>query len=218
MRLSARAAAGAFALTLAAAAARPAHAQAQAPVRFGYVDVARVMDQVPGRAEAQQAFEREASGIRAEAQRLQDSLQTLITTYQRQQASLTAAQRTARERDIQTRQQEYGQRLQGLQDRGQRREQELANQFESVVRQAIDDVRTSGGYAMIFAAGANSAMLSADRALDVTDQVTTRMRSIAAARPAGGAAPAGAGARPAGAAPAGAPAAAPAGAARPGRP
>jgi len=196
----------------AAAAMRPV--QAQTAPKLGYVDVATVMEQVPGRAEAQQSFEREATSIRAEVQRMQDSLQTLVTGYQQQQSTLTAAQRQTRERDLQTRQQQYARRAQALQERGARREQELASQFEGVVRQAIDDVRTSGGYAMIFAAGAHSALLSADRTLDVTEQVTTRMRTIAASRPAGGAA-AGA-ARPAGAAPAGgAPAAAPAGAARP---
>ncbi len=216
MRSPARAAVGALALSLtAAAAARPAGAQA-AP-KFGYVDVAQVMEQVPGRAEAQQSFEREANGIRAEVQRMQDSLQGLVTGYQRQQATLTPAQRQTRERELQQRQQQYAQRAQALQERGARREQELANQLEGVVRQAIEDVRTGGGYAMIFAAGANSAMLAADRSLDVTAQVTARMRTIAAARPAGGAAaPAGgAAAAPAGAAPGGAPAAAPAGAARP---
>jgi hypothetical protein len=36
-------------------------------------------------------------------------------------------------------------------------------QFEALVRDAVNDVRTSGGYAMVFAAGANSAMLAADR-------------------------------------------------------
>ena len=100
---------------------------------------------------------------------------------------------------------------QTLQERGARREQELATQFEGTVRQAINDVRASGSYAMIFAAGQNSAMLSADKSLDVTDQVTARMRTLAAARPPAGAAGA---ARPAGAS-SGAPVAAPAGAARP---
>ena len=166
MRSPARAAVAALALSLPAVAARPAHAQA-AP-KFGYVDVAQVMDQVPGRAEAQQSFEREATGIRAEVQRMSDSMQTLITGYQRQQATLTAAQRQTREADLQRRQQEYAQRAQALQERGARREQEIATQFEGVVRQAIEDVRSSGAYTMIFAAGANSAMLAADKSLDVT--------------------------------------------------
>jgi hypothetical protein len=63
---------------------------------------------------------------------------------------------------------------------------------------------------MIFASGANSAMLAADRSLEVTDQVVARMRTIAATRPAGGAPAAGGQAQPASG-----PVSAPAGAARP---
>jgi outer membrane protein len=204
MRLSLRAATAALAFGLAAAASPAA---AQTAPKVGYVDVASVMEQVPGRAEAQASFEREAQGIQAELRRMQDSLQTAVEAYQKEQASLTAAVRTTRERSLQERQQGYQQRAQQLQQRGAAREQELVDRFEKIVRDAINDVRTTEGYTMIFAFGPNSALLSADKSLDVTDRVLARMRTLAAAQPAP------AGARPA-AAPAG-PVAAPAGAARP---
>jgi outer membrane protein len=197
------------AITIAAASAAPAAAHAQQAPKLAYVDVGAVMEQVPGRQQAEQTLEREITGIRGELQRMQDSLQLLVGNYQRQQASLTAAQRTQREQELQRQQQAFGQRAQQLQQRGEQRQQEVSGQFESLVREAINDVRTSGGYAMIFAGGANSAMLSADRTLDVTDQVLARMRTVAASRPAGAAPTA------ANQAPSGGPVAAPAGAARP---
>jgi outer membrane protein len=205
MRISLRAAAAALALGLTAAASPAA---AQTALKIGYVDVATVMEQVPGRAEAQAAFQREAEGIRAEMQRMTDSLQTLVQAYQKEQPTLAAAARQTRERSLQDRQQTYQQRAQQLQERGAAREQELVDRFEKIVRDAINDVRTSEGYQMILAFGPNSALLSADRSLDVTDRVLTRMRSIAAAQPAG------ASSRPAAPAPSG-PVAAPAGATRP---
>jgi outer membrane protein len=207
MRLSPRAAGAAIVLGLGAAAAPAA---AQAPMKVGYVDVAQVMEQVPGRADAQAAFEKEAQGIRAEMQRMSDSLQTAVQAYQKEQAALTAAVRQTRERALQERQQSYQQRAQALQERGAQKEQELAGQFETLVRDAINDVRTSEGYTMILAFGPNSALLSADKSMDITDRVLTRLRTIAASRPAGGTA------RPASATPAsGAPMAAPAGVTRP---
>jgi outer membrane protein len=210
MRLSPRAAVAALALGLSAAAAPAA---AQAPMKVGYVDVSQVMEQVPGRADAQAAFEKEAQGIRAELQRMSDSLQTLVQAYQKDQATLTSAVRQTRERSLQERQQQYQQRAQQLQERGAQREQELAGQFESLVRDAINDVRTGEGYTMIFAFGPNSALLSAERSMDVTDRVLARMRTVAATKPAGGA---GAGARATPAA--GGPVAAPAGVTRPKNP
>jgi outer membrane protein len=201
MRFSVRLAAAAVVL-----AAAPAALSAQAP-KLAYVDVAQLMDQAPGRADAQAQFEKEATAIRAEMQRMSDSLDTMVQTYQKAQATLTPAQRESREKDLQTRQSNFQQRAQALQQRGQERERELVGSFETMVRQAIDDVRTTDGYAMIFAAGTNSAMLSADKSLDVTDKVLARMRTIAANRPAATARPT--------TGQTGAPVAAPAGAARP---
>jgi len=219
MRFQIRAAAAA--LALAAVAAVPAAARAQAP-KLAYVDVAVLMEQAPGRADAQKQFEGEAGTIRAELQRMSDSLDAMVQAYQKEQAGMTAANRAAREKVLQTRQQEYQQRAQALQARGQQREQELSGTFENLVRDAINDVRASDGYSMVFASGANSAMLAADKSLDITDKVLARMRTIAATRPlAGTAAPAPGASRPATTAPGttapttGAPVAAPAGAARP---
>jgi outer membrane protein len=207
MRFPVRLAAAALALSVAA----PALSAQTAP-KIAFVEVATLMDQAPGRAEAQSQFEKEAQAIRAELQRMSDSLDTMIQAYQKTQSTLSATQRETREKDLQTRQQGFQQRAQALQARGQAREQELVGGFEKLVRDAIDDVRTTEGYAMIFAGGPNSAMLSADKSLDITDKVLARMRTIAAARPAVGAnstTPAPAGARP------GAPVAAPAGPTRP---
>ena len=196
-------------------AALPVAAHAQQAPKIAYVDVATLMDQAPGRTEAQAQFEKEAGGIRAELQRMSDSLDAMVQAYQKVQTTLTAAQKTTREKDLQDRQAGFQQRAQALQARGQQREQELVGGFEKLVRDAIDDVRTADGYAMIFASGQNSALLSADKSLDITDKVLARMRTIAAARPAIGsttgtpnAAP-GAAPKPAGATPA------PAGATRP---
>lgn len=220
MRPTLRAVTGA--LALAAAVAAPRAGQAQQALKIGHVDVAVVMEQIPGRQQVEQDLEREVGGIQNELQRMNDSLQLLVTNFQRQQATLTAAQRTAREQEFQRKQQEFQQRAQQLNQRGQARTQEVQGQMESLVREAINDVRTTGGYSLIFAAGANSALLSADRALDVTDQVLARMRTIAAARPlsartAAGAQGAQAPATAPAAAPAAGPVAAPAGAARPGQ-
>jgi outer membrane protein len=207
MRSPLRAAVAALALTFAATAAAPSSAAAQ-QLKLGYVDVTTVMDQIPGRADAQATFEKEAQGIRAELQRMSDSLQTRVQNYQREQASLTAAQRQAREKALQELQQGYQQRAQALQERGAQREQELTGGFESLVRDAINDVRTTDGFSMIFAMGSSSALLSAEKSFDVTDKVLARMRTIAATRPATG--------RPQTPASTGAPVAAPAGVSRPG--
>jgi outer membrane protein len=206
------------AVVLAAVAATPAAARAQAP-KLAYVDVATLMDQAPGRADAQKQFEAEATAIRDEEKRMSDSLDAAVQSYQKQQATMTAAQKQTREKQLQDMQAGFQQRAQALEQRGQQRQQELSGQFEGLVRDAINDVRTADGYSMVFASGASSAMLAADKSLDITDKVLARMRTIAATRPAATSAPASRpGSNNSTAAPApstGAPVAAPAGASRP---
>lgn len=201
------------AVAVALFAAAPAALSAQQAPKIAYVDVATLMDQAPGRADAQSQFEKEAQVIRAELQRMSDSLDAMVQAYQKVEASLSATQKETRQKDLQAKQQGFQQRAQTLQQRGQQREQELVGGFEKLVRDAIDDVRTTESYAMIFAGGANSAMLSADKSLDITDKVLARMRTIAASRPAVGT-NTGATTTPPAARP-GAPVATPAGPARP---
>ncbi len=207
MRFPIRAAHAALAAALVVAA--PIAARAQAP-KLAYVDVSILMEQVPGRADAMKQFETEATAIRAEEQRMSDSLEAMVGAYQKAQATMTAATKASREKELQARQQEYQQRAAALEQRGQARQQELSGQFETLVRDAINDVRTADGYAMVFAGGPSSAMLAADKSLDITDKVLARMRTIAATRPA--ASPT----RPGTVAPStGAPVAAPSGVTRP---
>lgn len=196
------------ALALSAPMLVPTAARAQAP-KIAYVDVAVLMEQAPGRAEAQKQFEGEAGVIRAEMQRMSDSLDAMVQAYQKESAALTAVQKSTREKTLQAKQQEYQQRAQALQQKGQDREQELTGSFESLVRDAINDVRTADGYTMVFASGPASAMLSADKSLDITDKVLARMRTVASSRPAPTASPSKVPGAP------GAAAAAPAGVTRP---
>ena len=172
------------AVALAGLVAIPAAARAQQAPKLAYVEVQTLMEQAPGRADAQKQFESEAAAIRAEEQRMSDSLDAAVQSYQKSQATMTAAAKQAKEKQLQDMQAGFQQRAQALEARGQQRQQELSQQFESLVRDAINDVRTGEGYTMIFAGGPSSAMLSADKSLDITDKVLTRMRTIAATRPA----------------------------------
>jgi hypothetical protein len=55
------------------------------------------------------------------------------------------------------------------------------------IKQAIEEVRVEGGYAMIFNADQGSPIVAVDKNLNVTDRVMTKLRGgapAAAARPA----------------------------------
>ena len=197
MRSFVRAASIALVLIAAAGGA----AAAQGGQKIGYIRSSVLLDQAPGRVEAQQQFEKETAPYGDEIKRMRDSLDAMYASFQKAQATLSATARDARGRDIQTREAEYQRRTNALQQKAQQREGELVQPILDRVKAAIEEVRVEGGYAFVLNADQGSSIVAMDKNLDLTDRVLTKLRSA-------GAAPA---ARPA----TGAPSAAPSGVTRP---
>src|SRR3954470_10459311 len=84
------------ALTLLTVMALPARAQG---AKVAYVQTSLLLDQAPGRAEAEAQFERETGGYRDQIKRMSDSLDALISGFQKRQASLAATTRDRQGRD-----------------------------------------------------------------------------------------------------------------------
>lgn len=196
MRPSIRAAS----LALVVLAASGASASAQAPQKFAYVRTSVLLEQAPGRADAEATFDREAGTFRDQIKRMSDSLNTMVAAYQKSQSTLSASARETRERDLGAKQAEYERRTRELEQRAQTRQQELVQPILDRVKASIEDVRVEGGYTFIFNMDQGTPILAADKNLDITDRVLMKLRSMATTAP-----------RPT----TGAPAAAPAGVTRP---
>jgi outer membrane protein len=185
------------ALALAATASLPAAAQAPspgpstAPARIAYVNPQAVLENAPGRAEAQATLQREVTSAQEQMRRAGDSLNTAVQDYQKVQATLTAAQRETREKTLRTRNEEFQKRQQSLEEQLAQRQAALMNPIMEQVRKALEDIRTEDGYAMILShEPGNSPILAVDKNLDITDRVVARLRSMgvptaASAKPTG---------------------------------
>jgi outer membrane protein len=168
--------------TGASAAAAPANAP---PMRIGFVNSAKILPQAPGWADAQQTIETETEGVKAQVQKMSDSLQKMVQDYQKVQTTLTAAQRAQREQAIQAKQQQFQQRAQQLEGRAQQHQAELIQPIYEQIHQIIEGLRVEGGYAFILDAGNQSGIIvAADTTLDLSDKV---LEKLAAAGPVKGA-------------------------------
>lgn len=175
--------AAAVAVFAAAVVAGPAAAQAPA-VKIAFVRTSVVFDSAPGRAAASSAFEREAAGFQAQVQRMSDSLSTMIAAYRAAQSTLAPAQQQTRQQAIQTKQDEYEQRAQAIdQQVGQRRE-ELMRPLLEQIRATIETIRGEEGYALVLSADPGTPVIAFDRNLDITDRVIARLKTLGAPRPA----------------------------------
>jgi outer membrane protein len=152
-------------------------AQAQA-TRFAFINSQRILAQAPGAAEAEQTFEREMTRYRQEIEQLRLQIERAGEEFERQQASMRPADRTARQEQLQQQFQSYQQRVTELERTAQRRQAELVEPIMKRISDTIEEMRRESGYSMIFDSS-TGVLITADPALDLTDRVLQRLRAAA---------------------------------------
>lgn len=170
---------GACALLLGA----PALASAQAAQKFAFINSQAIMQTAPGRAEAELQFQKEMEGFRAQVAKLGDSLNLLQEAYKKEEPSLSPTAKEAKLKVLNDKQADYQERVQKLNDQAQAREGELMQPILENVRKVLDDLRTEGGYSFIFDVSAGSFIVSADKNLDITERVVSKLKLSAPKAP-----------------------------------
>ena len=181
MQTFVRAGLAALALTVAPVAL---HAQAGG-LKIGYIDSRVILQQAPGRAEAETAFQKEMQTYQTQVQRMGDSLNTLIAAYDKQELTLSPSAKATKQQQIRDRQAAYQERVQGLQEQAQQRQSELMGPIMERINQVISDLRAQEGYSFILDVGATGGVVvAADTTLNLTDKVIARLKAVAV-RPTG---------------------------------
>jgi outer membrane protein len=207
-----RALVGAATLLVVSKAAPLAAQSAPASPRLAYVDTRLILDQAPGKPEAEAQLQKEAVGWDAEVKKMQDLLTAMITKFQKESGAMTQATRDAETKKIQDKQAEFQKRNDSIQTEAERRRNEVLQPILDQVKLALEDVRRAGNYDMIFDVGQNATIVAVDKNLNISDRVVARLRVLGA--PVIAAPKTGAAAPPA-AKPSGLPVNAPAGLGRP---
>ena len=156
-------------------------AQAQSAAsqfKIAFVNMAMLLDNAPGRSQAESTYARETRGYTDQLKRMNDSLTTLFSAYQKIEPTLTAAQKETRQKAMRDLQSALQEKQQQLSQQAQQRQNELMAPIMEQVKKVLDDIRSEDGYAMIIT-GAPNLILSYDKNLDVTDRVVARLRTVA---------------------------------------
>ena len=150
----------------------------QAPLRLAYINSRLILANTPGRTEAESLFAREMVGFRAQAQRLQQQIDSAVAEYRRTSVVLTPAARQARETEIGNLQQRAQTRAQELDQEAQQREAQLTAPIMQRVNAVIEGVRAEFNCAMVFDAGAQgTTLVTADQTLDLSPLVIQRLQA-----------------------------------------
>jgi outer membrane protein len=178
--------------------ANVAHGQA---LKIAFVNSQALMPAAPGYAAAESTLSKEGEGFRTQLQKMQDSVNKLLSDYQKAEPTLSAATKDSRQKAIQSLETDLQAKQLQFQQQFQARQNEVMAPITDAVKKVLDDIREEGGYAMILdnAPGASN-IVSADKNLDITDKVVSRLRATptsavkaapAAAKPGAPSSPAG---------------------------
>lgn len=149
-----------------------------APTKIGYINSQAILAQAPGRAEAEAQFDKEVGVYRQQIQRMDDSLKTMMAAFDKDAAKLDSTTLNARRNTIQQREVEYQTRARGLDSTMQARQAQLVKPIMERVQAVIEQIRAEDGYAVILDVGAQvSLVVAADKRLDLTDRVLSRLKS-----------------------------------------
>jgi Skp family chaperone for outer membrane proteins len=148
------------------------------PLRIAYINSRLILDNTPGRAEAESAFARELAGWRLEVQRLQQQLDSAVAEYNRTSVVMSPTAKAAKENELRQMEQRARQRAQDLDQQSQTREAELTAPIMQRVNAVIEGIRAEFNYAFIFdAAAQGGGLVTADRALDISPLVIQRLQA-----------------------------------------
>jgi len=155
----------------------------QQPARIAYVNPQALFENAPGRGDAEAQFRKETEGYRAELAKMNEQLNQLMSDYQKQEKTMTPAQKETRQRAITAKEDTLRARQAALEQQANQRQNELMAPIMESVRKVLEDIRVEDGYAIIFSSepGA-SPILAADKNLDITDRVVARLKTVAATK------------------------------------
>jgi len=168
-------------LTLIFGFSRSTQAQQSAPTTFrmAFVNTNVLLDNAPGKTQAESTYARETRAYGDQLKKMSDSLNAMFTSYQKQEPTLTATQKETRQKALRDLQQQLQDKQQQLTQQAQQRQTELMAPIMEQVKKVLDDIRTEDGYSMIMT-GDPQLILSYDKNLDITDRVVARLKTIAA--------------------------------------
>ena len=157
-------------------------AVAQQAGQVVYIDSERLRQEAPSLQAARQELQQEMTQFRARADSalapLQAELQQLATQFQQQEGTMTAGQRRQQQQELAAQQDSIIAQQENLRAQAAERQREILQPALEEINQVIQQVRADNGYAYVLDARA-SGVLAADPALDITDQVLSRLNALA---------------------------------------
>jgi Skp family chaperone for outer membrane proteins len=145
---------------------------------IAFVNTETILRGTPGYDAADSILAAERAAYQQEATGLQTQLDSAMTAFDQQQLVLSPQAREEKVTELRTLNDRVQARMEELQNQDMARQRELVAPLEVRIQQVIDGVRAERNLSMIFdSANPNSAIISADPLLDLTELVVSRLQA-----------------------------------------
>ncbi|MEO6878612.1 MAG: OmpH family outer membrane protein [Gemmatimonadaceae bacterium] len=156
-------------------------ANAQAPIKIAYVNTQSLMEAAPGRAAIEAQLNKEGDGYKAQVEKMQDSINTMLAKYQKDEPTLSATAKESRQKAIQSAETDFQAMQLRFQTAFNQHSTEAMAPVLDIVRKVLDDIRAEDGYSIILSNDPQTTtIVSADKNLDITDRVVSRLKATPA--------------------------------------
>lgn len=150
-------------------------AQAQ---RLALIDMEYIMQHIPAYESANQEIEQSSKQWQDEVEKLAEEAKSMYESYQKTASSLTDDQRTAKEKAIVNKETEIAElRRQYFGPGGElaKLQEELMRPLQDAVYNAVKEIATEKGYAVVTDRASASSIIFASPEIDISDEVLARL-------------------------------------------
>jgi outer membrane protein len=149
-----------------------------APQQVAYVDTRKILDQAPGRTEAEAVLQKEFAALEAQLKQMNDAVIKAFGDYQGLPVTATQAEKDRRLKLVQDGQTALQQKQREFDAQAAARRSEVLQPFLDLIKIALEDLRVEGRWTYILEGGQGSAIVAADKNLDITDRAIAKVRMM----------------------------------------
>nr|WP_319400046.1 OmpH family outer membrane protein [uncultured Carboxylicivirga sp.] len=146
-------------------------------LKFGHIDVQKVLSELPAKIEADKTLQAEATKLQNQLQVMQSELEKMYTDYVSQRDSLPDLIRATKEKEMQDKDQRLQQYQQMASQEIEKKNQQLLAPIVEKLQKAIDEVGQEQGLIYIFNLSAQAVVYHSDKSIDVADLVKAKFNA-----------------------------------------
>jgi outer membrane protein len=147
--------------------------------KLGVVDYRRLLQEAPQGRDAMQALQNEFGPRQKQLEAMQKDLETRAQKFQRDQATMSAEEKTRADRELGEAQRNLERKGKELQEDAELRRQEELQKVQRAIYEEVQKVARAGGYELVLADG----VIYRIDSIDITPQVLTSLKAKATAAP-----------------------------------